>query len=158
MAGNKPILDIEIDDSAFQQFKRQFDAYQAVVKTLPEQWRLAGQEIDRQKSSFERMFEKLEAQGQLSAGAIAGQVQFNRLLDATELTWGSLAKSGKQFATHIHTSTQQLMRWTKLTAIFSGLLGAGGLYGIDRMAAGVSGRRASAGGLGITNIPSKQMT
>jgi hypothetical protein len=31
------------------------------------------------------------------------------------------------------------MKWTKLTSVFSGLLGAGSLYGIDRMAANVAG-------------------
>jgi hypothetical protein len=150
MAGNRPVLDIEIDDSAFQQFKRQFDAYSAAVKALPEHWQLAGAEIDRQKSSFEKMFQKLESQGQASKGALIEQTQFNKVLDATELTWGSLAKSGKQFAGHIHSSTQQLMRWTKLTAVFSGLLGGGGLYGIARSATSAAGQRTSAGGLGVS--------
>ncbi|HEY8095358.1 MAG TPA: hypothetical protein VIE65_04605, partial [Methylobacter sp.] len=150
MAGNKPILDIEIDDSAFQQFKRQFDKYQSAVKDLPEQWKAAGSEINSQASKFAKMFEKLEAQGGASAAALTEQTQFNRLLDATELTFVSIAKSGKSFAGHIHSSTQQLMRWTKLTSVFSGLLGAGGLFGIDRMAAGAAGQRTSAGGLGIS--------
>ena len=61
-----------------------------------------------------------------------------------------MATSGKLFSGHIVHATQSLMYWTKLTAAFSGLLGAGGLFGINRMAASVAGQRTSAAGLGVT--------
>src|ERR1700732_4998072 len=42
------------------------------------------------------------------------------------------------------------MKWTKLTAVFGGLLGAGGLFGIDRRVVRGAGQRQSARGLGVS--------
>ena len=59
-------------------------------------------------------------------------------------------KSGRQFAGSIFQATASLRHWSKLTALFGGLVGAGGISGISRMALNVASQRSSAAGLGVT--------
>jgi hypothetical protein len=82
--------------------------------------------------------------------ASISQSASSRVLEATGLAWTGIWRSGKLLRSDIVHATQSLMHWTKLTAVFSGLLGAGGLFGINRMAASVAGQRTSAAGLGIS--------
>jgi hypothetical protein len=147
---DKEILAVEIDDSEFSAFKKKFDEYESAVKAMPAQWQKSSTEIIGQKTNFEKMLKGVDEQNRLVSGALVSQTKLNGLLDAASITFGSLHKSGKLFASNIVRSTQSLMHWTKLTAVFSGLLGAGGLFGINRMAASVAAQRTSAAGLGVS--------
>ena len=148
---DRPILDVVVDsEGAFSEFKRKFDEYQSAVKAMPTQWQKAGTEITAQKTSFEKAVANLEKSGN-SAGALAKSMgDAGKIADAAALTWVSMSKHGKLFAGNIFHATQSLMHWTKLTTVFSGILGAGGLFGINRMAASVAGQRTSAAGLGVS--------
>src|SRR6185437_13721239 len=56
----------------------------------------------------------------------------------------------KGVAGNIFEATKALAKWTGLLSAVGGLLGAGGLFGIDRMAAKAAGQRRSAMGLGLS--------
>jgi hypothetical protein len=147
---NKEILAVTIDDTEFSEFKKKFDAYEAAVKAMPKHWQQSSGEITAQKTNFEKMvagagnfYRSLEL-------ATVQQSVSSRVLEATGLAWAGIHRSGKLFRSDIVHATQSLMHWTKLTAVFSGLLGAGGLFGINRMAASVAGQRTSAAGLGVS--------
>ena len=147
---NKEILRVEIDDSEFSEFKKKFDAYEAAVKALPGEWQKSGTEILAQKSHFETMADSIRAQAEEAANLVTSHVKLGAALDGTALALAGMVKSGKQFSGHIFQATASLRHWTKLTAVFSGLVGAGGLFGINRMAESVSRNRTSAVGLGVT--------
>lgn len=147
---NKAILDVEIDDSEFSEFKNKFDEYETAVKSMPEYWQAAGSEITAQKTHFEKAASELTKIGNIAFALERVEDAADKIAVTTALAWISLAKSGKLFAGNVVHATQSLMHWTKLTAVFSGILGAGGLFGINRMAAGVAGQRTSAAGLGVT--------
>lgn len=51
---------------------------------------------------------------------------------------------------NVEGTAKTLLKWTGLATIFSGLLGAGGLFGIDRLGAASSAATRSATGLGTT--------
>lgn len=125
---NRPILEINLDDSAFQEFQHKFTAYQELLKTLPAFWTAAGKEIEGQKSSFEKIRAEVAAAGDASSKVEKSHGGINKLADATAISFGLLSTHGKHFAANIHQSTLHLMKWTKLTSVFSGLLGAGGLF------------------------------
>jgi hypothetical protein len=146
---NRPILEIEVDDSAFKEFLRKFNEYQDLLKGLPDFWKAAGKEIEGQRSQFEKIRAEVAAAGDSSAAIEKSQDGINKLADGVAISFGLLSH-GKHFASNIHKSTQSLMKCTKLTSVFGGFLGAGGLYGIDRMAASVAGQRTSATGLGVS--------
>ena len=61
----------------------------------------------------------------------------------------AMSKSGRQFAGSIFQATASLRHWSKLTALFGGLVGAGGIFGISRMALNVASQRSSAAGLAL---------
>lgn len=150
MASNKEILRVEIDTAEFDEFRHKFDLYEAAVKAMPGNWRNASAEIITQKTNFEKMVASVDGMYRAMERATIAQSASSRVLEATGLTFVSMWKSGKHFKDNIVHATQSLNRWTKLTAIFSGLLGAGGLFGINRMATSVAGQRTSATGLGIS--------
>jgi hypothetical protein len=118
---NRPILEIEVNDSEFTEFLKKFENYKTQVAAMPQTWMSISYEIDNLKTKFEKVLNGLE--------------KHNRTTDET---------------VESQSSTQSLMKWTKRTAGFSGLLGAGGLFGIDRMAASAAGQRTSAAGLGVS--------
>src|SRR6266576_559118 len=147
---NRPILEIDIDDSAFQGFLQKFNEHQEVMKALPSYWTAAGQEIEKQKPNFEKISSKLAAAGDSSIGIEKAQEGVGKLLEGAAISLGLLGTQGKLFAANIVRSTQSLLKWTKLTSLFAGIVGAGGLFGINRMATSVAGQRTSATGLGIS--------
>jgi hypothetical protein len=150
MAANKEILVAEIDDSAFSEFKKKFDAYEAAVKAMPPQWQAAGTHVAAHKNQFERLAANASALYRSLERATIEQSASSRLFDASAGALAGMARSGRQFASSIRHATASLRHWTKLTAVFSGLLGAGGLFGISRMAESVARQRISAAGLGVS--------
>lgn len=63
--------------------------------------------------------------------------------------WASIAKDTKTFAANIGNATTSLLRWASITGVISGLVGGGGLFGIDRLAVAAGDQRRSALGLGV---------
>jgi uncharacterized protein (TIGR02594 family) len=51
---------------------------------------------------------------------------------------------------NVAATTQAMLRWVGIGGIFSGLLGAGSMFGIDRLALAVSGNSRSARGTGVS--------
>jgi hypothetical protein len=61
-----------------------------------------------------------------------------------------MGRTTKAVSAHIKDATTSLLRWTGLLGAVGGLLGAGGLFGIDRMAANVASQRTSTRGRGVS--------
>lgn len=64
--------------------------------------------------------------------------------------WHSMSHDTKSVAAHILTATRALLRWASIIGAFSGLLGGGGLFGIDRLALSAGSARRSAQGFGVS--------
>jgi hypothetical protein len=58
-------------------------------------------------------------------------------------------KDAKSLAGHIKDATTSLLTWSGIVGVFTGVLGAGGLFGINRLAATTSAQRLP---LGIGNV------
>lgn len=145
----KSIIDIDINDAAFRSYKAIFDRYEAALAKQPEAWAKVNKGIDSSKKSFEALVAAAVAQkGRLEMMAKA-QEKADLLTRTTAQRWLDIARSTKSVAGHIAAATASLMKWTGLTGVFTGILGAGGLYGIDRLAATVAAGRRSAMGLGL---------
>jgi hypothetical protein len=146
----RAILSIEIDDTQFQAFRQQFAAFKAESETMPKAWKATDDQVAAVKANFEKMRDILQETGQHGGKLNASTKKRAKASKSTSATFASIYKSSKMFASNVHSATIQLERWTKLTAVISGVLGAGGLFGINRMAAGVAAKRQSAGGLGLS--------
>lgn len=82
--------------------------------------------------------------------AATAQSAAGRALHTQSNLWHSMARDAKDFSSHIFSATRSLLRWASLTGLISGVLGGGGLFGIERLAASAGGARRSALGLGVS--------
>ena len=142
----KSIIDIEINDDSFKAFSALYERYNTLLSKAPGQW---GQANRVAKTGFESVAAALMAQNDMTRMAARGQESAGRVARATARHWHDMARDTREVAGNIARATSQLLKWTALTSVFSGLLGAGGLFGIDRMAGTVGAGRRAASGLGL---------
>lgn len=146
----KSIIDLEVNDGAFTKFAENFKKYQAILATTPATWAQATAQMDGSRKSFQAMVAASAAR-QMHAKVIAGaEREASRMVDYQSKSWRDIARSTKDVAGHILGATRQLLRWASLTGVFTGLLGAGGLFGIERLAASAGNMRSSSLGLGVS--------
>ena len=79
----------------------------------------------------------------------AEQSKFRNEAEQSSTLWQRMSRNTKEVAGNIAGATSQLLRWGAITGVVSGLVGAGGLFGIDRLALGVAAGRRSSLGLGV---------
>ena len=147
---DRPVVTIEINDDAFKAFQAKFAAYQKAVGDMPAQWSAVNKETAASRPLFEKLIELVEQQHDLVNSVADGTARSEKPTQNVAASWGVIYRTGRLWSSSIKSSTLSLAKWTGLTAVFSGILASGGLYGIDRMAASVSGRRTSAMGYGTT--------
>ena len=145
----KSIYQIEVDDAQFKAFAALFDKYKTALEATPGAWAKIGEGIEGAKDSFgdfgervgklEEELRKLGAQKITTAGDDQRSAGF----------WGSIVTSAKTVGSHISEATGSLLKWSVITSAFSGLIGGGALFGLDRLAGSVAGQRRSAMGLGV---------
>lgn len=139
---DKPILTIEIDDSEFKSFVEMYDRFKAEVAKQPAAWKEISKWSQKIGGDFAAMNKALKP----TKTEEAPVDNWN----AFDLSWSSITNSSKLFFNNIKGATFSLTKWSGLTAAFSGLISAGGLFGIERMAGSVSSRRTNAAGLGVS--------
>jgi hypothetical protein len=144
------ILDIELNDAAFKAFKAKFDEYQSQLKELPAEWAKVSETMAGLSTIMESMDSKLGAGAGHSLIIGKAAISTNKIVGDCAILWTGVQKSSHFFLHDIIGATQSLTKWTALTGVFAGLLGAGGLFGISRMAQHAAGQRQSALGLGVT--------
>lgn len=146
----RPIIDIEVNNRAFEDFRRSYSRWQSQLKRMPDAWKQVTTEIDGSKKNFNQLVSKFAAanvQAQLIAKA---QKTADVLTRSQASSWQRMSRDTKEVANNIGRATTSLLRWASLTTVFSGLIGAGGLFGIDRLAANVSQGRRSSTGLSVS--------
>lgn len=145
----KSIIDIEVNDQQFKTFQAQFDKYQASLKTMPGAWAKAGKSIEGSKDAFEVLVAASIAQTLHAKQHAAAQKKADDILKTQAERWKDMAHSAKTFAGHVAGATRSLLRWAEITGLISGLVGSGGLYGIERLATASSASRYASQGLGL---------
>ena len=145
----KSIISIDVDDSAYQRFAKQFNDYQETLKKTPEAWRNANVAADGLSASA-----GLIAAATASAAASLHKLTIenaktSKAVKDQERSWHAMARDSGKFASNIVEATRSLLSWAKLTGIIGGILGVGGLFGIDRLAGGAGNQRATALSLGL---------
>lgn len=146
----RSILSIDVRDGQFKDFLKSYERYQAALKKAPAAWALVNKNIDGSKASFDKLVAQMAAanvQEQLRAKA---QERADRLTRSSAERWSAMARDTREFARNIAGATTQLLKWGSLTGLIGGLLGAGGLFGIDRLAVGAASSRRGALGIGAT--------
>jgi transglycosylase-like protein with SLT domain len=146
----KSIVEVDVQDGAFNNFLRLFSKYQAGLAKLPAAWNkvtisAAGTAIENNKQ-----LEKVDA---VTDGIEESQRAQKKLKDQTGSTnreFDRLKKSSKDILSNIKDTTIWLFKWSAIATAAGGLLGAGGLFGLDRLAYGAGSTRRESQGLGVT--------
>lgn len=145
----RSVIDIQINDGKFASFKRLFDQYQSALKSQPAAWAAVTAKIDGTKASFDKAVGAMVAQNVQARLLEKAQERADHLSQTWADRWSGIARSTREFAGNITHATFSLLRWASISGIVSGLAGAGGIFGIDRMAHGVAASRRSALGLNV---------
>lgn len=147
----KSIIDIDLrGDEKFKGFARLYQQYEKSLKRMPEAWRLVNQKIDGSRSSFDKLVASMAAatvQDRLRAKA---QERADQMTRTTADRWRDISRHTRSAAGNIKDATIQLLKWGSITSVVSGLLGAGGIWGIDRLALSAASQRRSSFGLGTS--------
>lgn len=150
MANLKSVFEIEVNRKEFDNYKRAFDAYQTALKTHPGIWKTVGKEVSGLSAAHKQLQSTMESQAKRQQQLLDFYKGQNRQLQQGDKLWQSMAKSAGGLASSILSATRTLLSWSGVVGAVTGLLGAGGLFGIDRMARGVADARKSSMGLGMS--------
>lgn len=164
----KSIIEVDVNDEKFLSFMDKFNEYQAALEELPEAWRASAQGIG--DSARETSKASSEAEGMTKAfldgvdalnmmvnnldrintsldDANKRQSDLNKKTASSSGIFGKLKKDSKEFAGHIKDATVSLLSWGGIVGLFTGVLGAGGLFGLNRLASTASAQRFTSMGL-----------
>lgn len=167
----KSVVEIDVQDEKFQAFLEKFNEYQKALEELPEQWRGAAQGIGDSAKQTEKVLGSTEAIAQAFNEGIAAvasinegldrlngnlekanktQSEFNKKSSGARKFLSKASKDAKSLAGHMKDATTSLLSWGAVLGLFSGLAGAGRLWGINRLAGSAASQRFTAMGLGTT--------
>ncbi|EFR3190993.1 hypothetical protein H1427_005145 [Salmonella enterica] len=167
----KSIVEIDVQDEKFQSFLEKFNEYQKALSELPGQWRGAVHGLGEAAKETERVRDGTEGITKAFADGVAAlasvndgldrlngnlekatktQTEFNRKSGGARNFLNKASKDAKSLAGHIKDATTSLLSWGTVLGLFSGLAGAGGLWGLNHLAGNASAQRFTAMGLGTT--------
>ncbi|MEG7482214.1 lytic transglycosylase domain-containing protein [Citrobacter freundii] len=167
----KSIIEVDVNDEKFLSFMDKFNEYQAALEDLPEAWRASAQGIG--DTARETSKASSEAEGMTKAfldgvdalnmmvnnldringnleDANKRQEDLNKKTSGSAGIFGKLKKDSKEFAGHIKDATVNLLSWGRIVGLFTGVLVAGGLFGLNRLASTASAQRFTSMGLNTT--------
>ncbi|EMA5186395.1 hypothetical protein U3D69_002704 [Salmonella enterica] len=167
----KSVVEIDVQDEKFQSFLEKFNEYQKALSELPEQWRGAVHGLGEAAKETERVRDGTEGITKAFADGVAAlssvndgldrlngnlekatktQAEFNKKSGGARNFLNKASKDAKSLAGHIKDATTSLLSWGTVLGLFSGLAGAGGLWGLNHLAGNASAQRFTAMGLGTT--------
>lgn len=142
----KSILDIDINDEKFKAFQATFAKYADAVKKLPRAWGRVNAAQTESLGTVSDVTEEIRTQNALLQDNERAAERANRINRNNAVQWRDMARSAKAAAGSVLDAAKTAIRWSGAT----GLLGAGGLFGMDRMAESVSAKFRNAQGLGLS--------
>jgi hypothetical protein len=145
----KSIHTIEIDDVAFKEFQGRFAKYQQALQKTSPAWKKVDEAIKAAKGTNDKLRLTMAGTAFQIKQAETAQKKFTIAAQGTGRAMGIVAKSTGTIAKNVAKTTLSLLKWVSLGSLFSGLLGTGSLFGIDRLARSASDSRRQSQGLGI---------
>lgn len=143
----RSVVDIDINDGRFKEFSSAFEKYQALLAKTPGAWA----NMDKgMKSGFSTLSSALLAQLDIINKTNKAEQDLTNTSNKTAAAWRDVSKSTKSVLTNIKDTTISLFKWASIGSIFTGLLGAGSLFGLSELAAGVGATRRQTLGIGTT--------
>jgi len=154
----KSVIDIDINDAKFKAFFTTFSKYQKLVNDMPASWKKSEAGITSLAHLSNQMTEDLQKQlDLLDETETKRQKNFERERERMEKQRRAMKNMFDEFSAASKNLTVNLAGMATSIAgglgvgtILSGLIGAGGLFGFDRLAHGVTDTARSAREIGTT--------
>lgn len=146
----RSVIEIDVQDSSFQRFAGMFSKYHEALKDAPGVWAKVSESAGIAAKDSAELGSAVGAAAYALHRISAENASISRAATAQSHAWRDMARDAGKFAVRIGEATRSLLRWGALTGLISGILGAGGLFGIDRLAASAGNQRRNALGLGVT--------
>lgn len=157
--GARSIIDVDVNDDRFKAFLDLYSKYESGLKKAAPHWKASERSAEAAAQATAHITAETKKQATLQqqvararekADRDAEKAQRKRLDDAKK-RMDNIRDTTKSIAGFLASGTANLVKWVGIGGILTGLLGAGGLFGLDRLAASVGDARRSAQGLGITS-------
>lgn len=146
----RSILDIDVSDDKFKAFLDSFQKYQDALSKMPGAWRQVTVATAAPSAAIADMTAAILAQNEQLALALKHESAFGREVERTSRTMTGLERATRGVALHITEATRSLLTWGTVLTATSGLLGLGGLWGIEKLAGTATGGYRSSLGLGLS--------
>lgn len=147
MSGPKSIISVNVNTQQFQAYLTLFNKYQAALAKTPAAWGAVNKATAASQKSNQFLLATMLTQTQTLARMIGQHRAVANQTQNIATAWQKTGSASSTVARNVGEITRSLVRWTSLTSVFTGLLGAT-LFGLDRMADTVSGMRRTSMGLG----------
>ena len=154
---NTPIVDIPVNSDKFEKFIADFEKHKASLGALPGVWEAINNTQKKSLGVLGGIAEQLNIINQSVLANVAatnknalGQEKMKNQVTATAHGMESLSRWTGRVTRDLAEGVTSLLKWSALTGAVGGLLGAGSLWGLDRLAAAAGGDRRAALGLGVS--------
>ena len=146
------VIDVAVQDEAFQKLREQFSQFRIDVGKQPDAWKKLQEQVKTTNTVIRGLHSGVEETGK-SIGDVASAFKTIRQMGTgIGKEFGQLTKESKKLSENVAGVTKNLVRWVGIGSLFTGLLGGGSLFGLDKLAGIVGAGRRSSTGLGV--IPS----
>lgn len=146
----KSVISVEIEGSQWDAHVKAFKKYQSDLAQTKFQWGAIGKTINSAATSSKQLWGNIKAVKNDFAAIQTSTGKIVVGLKAADRTVSALARGTLAVARNLKDATLSLLKWGSLTSLFSGLLGAGGLFGISRMAQSVTSGQSQSQRTGST--------
>lgn len=147
----RSIHEVDLKDESFQRFYALFLKYQEQLKAMPGAWGKVEDAVKDTSSHFIDQTAALMAQAEAVKRVAKEEEKAGRTTASTGRVFTQMARDTLVVSRNIISATASLLKWAGLTGIVSGLVGAGGIWGIDRLAISAGNARREAQGLGLSS-------
>lgn len=141
----KSVIEIDVDDKAFKAFNALYQKYQTQLKGMPKVWSEVSKQIDGSKKTFQGLIAGLIVERFHQQAILKAQQEVDKLTRSTAESWANIGRHSSRFVGILNT----VGRLTKDLGIL-GLVGAGSIFGLDRLASGVGAGRKHAQSLDLS--------
>jgi hypothetical protein len=148
----KAIIDIEVNDGAFKQFQDLFKKYKEQLEGSVEDWGQVSKSMTDSQTIAAAMGAAIMAQTDMLREHLKVEKETAEVEKQRLTTWQSIVSHTKNYVGDLITGTRIMSRWLGLgglgLGLGAGLLGLGGLWGLETLAGNASSGRRRAMGLG----------
>ena len=146
----KSVVDVELNDEAFKDFAKLFEKYREALGQTPGQWASAEKATAGTALNVENLVAALLTHEALNKKIAREEAEKTRQLERQQRIMRGFAPTFKEVAVSVKNIVTSLAKWASYGGVATGLLGFGGLLGLDRLANLTGAGRRNAQGLGTT--------